>query len=1126
MLNFFRPSPGIRCKLILIFIIIKVLPLVLLAWLAQSEISRLGLDLGNRAEALFHDGETMVSRISSLASEESIVSLDRKAQENIERLTVETAARVADFLFQRDEDILLLASLDLSAENLANFLSRRQRPVCYHKEYRMDERGEAWIPDSDVPVVAQAVFPVNPDNRRNFNYKPPVDYGLVHSRPLYLEATYIDLKGRELVKRVTSDLLFERLKDVSDPANTWCRAETYFAALSSLKPGEIYVSEVIGAYVGSPLIGVYSQKRCQQQGIEFAPEKAAYAGLENPLGRRFQGLLRWATPVCRQGEVVGYVTLALDHTHIMEFTDHLIPTERGFSPISDASTGNYAFMWDHQGRNISHPRDFFICGFDPATGKRVVPWLEQNLYDQWQASGLDYSEFQPRMPVFQESSLRKKGSRELLTQGFLGLDGRYLNFAPQCAGWHNLTQNGGSGSFMIYWSGLWKLTTAAAIPYYTGIYGQSRRGFGYVTIGANVDEFHRAANNTATLIGGLQREHSRSLNRKNLESRKAIQVHLGRTLRSLTICTAAMIVIVILIAVWLSAFLTARLTRVVSGLENLHQGKLDTRLPVEGRDELALMAQAFNKTAEKLEQGISELQLAREKAEESDRVKSSFLANMSHEIRTPINGIMGLADILLKSPLDVTQTKHLQTLKLSAGSLLTVINDILDFSKIEAGKMDLVLIDFRLEDLLAGVMRMFMMTAQEKGLALSCEVAPEVPLFLHGDSSRLQQVLVNLLANALKFTAKGWVRLRVSMAAAAEVITGDGSHDSFLRFTVADSGIGIPRDRFEQIFEAFRQGDPSHTRRYGGSGLGLAISANLVQLMGGRIGLSEQIEVGAEFYFTIPCCPATGRTGLEPGQPGRRQLFTGLRILLAEDEVVNVMVARAMLEDLGIEVMVASSGYEVLALIEDADFDLILMDVQMPGLDGLATTIEIRRREELTGGHRVIVAVTAHAMKGYQEKCLAAGMDAYLSKPFNEGQLVALLDDLLPVPENGGVASFDPECLENLARPGRSGNRNLLAKTLKIYLDSLPGRHAAIDRALAEGDYREAGLQAHALKSSSAQLGALSLAEICAEIEAFGREGGGGRPPEVLSAGLQAAVALAEKVFHERLSQEEKTIDC
>ena len=338
-----------------------------------------------------------------------------------------------------------------------------------HPPWRLSADKTHWEPVQPLQPAASQVGPEAPDNRKDFHYSPPTTTG-AENRPLYHEMSFVDLTGQEKIKISATDLLPKRLHNIAQKKNTWCQAETYFAELNSLGPGEIYVSQVIGPYLPSPLIGPYIPARAAKANIPFAPEKAGYAGKENPVGKRFQGIIRWATPVFKGKRKIGYVTLALDHTHIMEFTDHAVPTTQRFSDISDAGSGNYAFMWDDKGRNISHPRDYFIVGYDPKTGEEATPWISNDLHELWQQSGGSFPWFEQHAPTFHEQSLSKKPITALTQSGMLGLDCRYLNFAPQCSGWYSLTQHGGSGSFLIYWSKLWKLTTAAAIPYHTGRY--------------------------------------------------------------------------------------------------------------------------------------------------------------------------------------------------------------------------------------------------------------------------------------------------------------------------------------------------------------------------------------------------------------------------------------------------------------------------------------------------------------------------------------------------------------------------------------------------------------------------------------------------------------------------------
>lgn len=599
---------GIRTKLILIFIVIKALPLIALAWFAGRQIHQLGQTVEQRTAATIADTTQLVGQIGIISTENSIQALDARSREAIERLTTDTARAVAAFLYDRDKHITLAAALPPDEDTYRAFMRAATRRVVEHQPWRLNDAGDAWVPLRKTPEGPIAVNDV-PDNSKDFHSRPPEQEGLPVERPLYLEMTFVDLDGKERLKVLSDPNATSVLRDVSHKENTWTKAEDYFPTLKSLGQGDIYVSEVIGAYVGTPIVGPYTPQAAQKAGIPFEPEKAAYAGKENPVGKPFQGIIRWAAPVEKGGRRIGYVTLALDHTHLQEFTDHIVPTEERYSPISDAFEGNYAFMWDHKDRCITHPRDYFITGFDPATGEPVPPWLDSEIYSLWRRSGKTYADFTIDAPVFLQPSLQRKPAPELAKDGRYALDGRYLNFAPQCAGWKTLTQYGGSGSFVIFWSGLWKLTTAAVIPYHTGMYN-TPRGFGYVTIGANVDEFHKAAAESAKQIKALASSFTANLETEKQSTLADLAASLRHTIMDLSISTVLMIVVVIAIAIWMASTLTRRITDLIRGIDSFTQGDMTKRLVISSNDEMGQLAASFNAMADEILDSLQSLRAA------------------------------------------------------------------------------------------------------------------------------------------------------------------------------------------------------------------------------------------------------------------------------------------------------------------------------------------------------------------------------------------------------------------------------------------------------------------------------------------------------------------------------------
>ena len=1015
----------IKIKLILFFIIIKILPLLGLAYISYEGVLKLDNYLTKSTKFLFNQSKEIIINTANASIEDSIKNLDKKSQESLEKVSYEIANQVANFLYERDRDILFLSKLELNDKVLRSFSDSKSKNITIHGNYYYDETTNSYKTNEEFNKKELKEEKANlVDNQKEFNTIEPIEFNKKEI-PIYKEVTFIDLNGNEKYK--VSSINEEKL-DVSNKKNTYVSSENYFSEISKLKNGEIYVSDVIGEYVGSKIIGTFTKEKATKIGIEFEPQKYGYAGVENPLGKRFEGIIRFVTPVFKNGEKIGYVSMALDHRHVREFTDTVNPTSQQVKQnIPDASLGNYAFMWDYEGKSISHPRDYSIMGYDKNTGEKVMHWLSIDLAEKYYASNQNINEFLKTYPTFEEQSLNKKPNlKQVKENGNVGLDCRYLNFAPQCEGWMQVTQNGGYGSFIINWSGVWKLTTAAAIPYYTGQYAKSKRGFGFVTIGASVDDFHAAANETKKNVSEILKEQTNNMEEIVNENQGEIEAFIKRLINELSLVTFGMVLLVIFIAIWVSNYILSKINNLLVGTKKFANKEFDYRIKVSSEDEIGNLEKSFNNMAseinslvhtqkelnEHLEDKVSEktkelvqinqsledeiekrtlsLKEALLKAQNSDKVKSTFLANMSHEIRTPLNSIIGFSEILTNTEnIDQSSKKYASIIEGSAKSLLTIINDILDISKIESGNFDINIKQTNLHEVSENVFELFLNRATDKRIDFLFNMDKNIPSCLLTDGIRIRQVLSNLINNAIKFTPEnGQINFDIS-------ILEQNKNNIKLRFLIKDNGIGIPENKIDNIFEPFIQVDNESNRKYEGTGLGLSICSHIVKLLNSRIEVSSKVDEGSSFWFDLDLEVCSNNETFVEKIDKKIEInkeFSG-NILVAEDNTLNQELIKYVLESLGLAYKIVSNGKEAVEEYKNKKYDLILMDINMPILDGVEAFKQIRSYEKENNLKTVpISALTANAIKGDKEKFLDLGMDYYLSKPISVAKLKELFN--------------------------------------------------------------------------------------------------------------------------------------
>jgi signal transduction histidine kinase/HPt (histidine-containing phosphotransfer) domain-containing protein/ActR/RegA family two-component response regulator len=539
---------------------------------------------------------------------------------------------------------------------------------------------------------------------------------------------------------------------------------------------------------------------------------------------------------------------------------------------------------------------------------------------------------------------------------------------------------------------------------------------------------------------------------------------------------------------------------IVTLYTNVTEMKLNEQLLQEMQAELIRKVSDLEEAQSRLEeQGrhlvelAEDLAIARDAAEAANRAKSDFLAVMSHEIRTPMNGVIGLTALLLETPLNGKQREFAEAVRDSADSLLTIINDILDFSKLEAKRMSLDIVDFDLPELVDSVLSLLAPRMRMKGLSLAASRAPDLPKRVSSDPGRLRQILLNLIGNAVKFTERGSVRVSLTHRPV------DAGHVE-LRIEVVDTGPGIAPEVQSRLFTRFTQGDNSITRKYGGTGLGLAICKELVELMGGAIGVESTPGQGAKFWFTLRCGLAAAAAQAAPAAPrgtGADPAGRALDLLVAEDNEVNRIVIAAMIKRLGYRLDLVEDGRAAVAAAQQRRYDLVLMDVQMPEMDGVAATRAIRA---LAGpaGRVPIIALTANALAGQREEYLAAGMDDCLTKPIEAEALAAALArwggrghaapiDAAPTPAEPPPVLAETSQLGSLeaSLPG-----DQFRSILHAYLGDAEARRQRIAAAAAKADFAAVAKDAHDLASTSGNVGAGQLAELARRLEKACKTGG------------------------------------
>ncbi|MDP7080495.1 MAG: ATP-binding protein [Candidatus Undinarchaeales archaeon] len=868
----------ISSKLFLLILVLSVIPLIIVGYIAVWNARGIAMNAVEGSTKMGERDLAAAKELGRAAVNDSVEALDAKAIEALEMRAVELARSIANFLYERDGDILGARSLDRRPETYRAFLLSKRHIV-----------------------------------------------NLGHQRqevPLYSEMTFIDLTGREII-RVHKDDIQVVLRNVANTADTYLGVEDYFEHAKVLGEDEIHVSHLVGQRID--------------------PYRA-YRGVERPNGDRFDGIIRWVTPVYEDDEKVGYVTLALNHTHLIEFIEHVVPTTKRFIDIPDPGAGSFVLMWDDQWHNIVNPRHDRIWGYTKE-GIEGQEWANTTI----------------------EGLLSYPTNCEVL--------GTHL---PSCSQWRPENADAGLVSFTFMWIGEDLVTTFATIPYFSGPYS-APQGFGTLTMISDSASFHAAAERTRWMIDETTRRQSERIRETVELTIDTIDQRARVTTVLLVFVAIASALLVATVGAGMSITLTEPLMTLTDSAERISDGDLELELDVQRGDEIGQLGRAFSRMSQELRKTLDNLRTANLELKELDQLKSQFVSVASHELRTPIISIRGYIELVREGeggPVTDEQENMLAVASRNTERLLTIINDLLDISRIEAGALHLDMVSVDINRLVRDTLEEIRPLADRHGHTMKLELDSSIPE-VEGDPDRLAQIVTNLLSNAIKYTPdKGRIVVRTERG------DTDGIH-----LKVEDDGIGIPSGDLPHIWERFYRGQHAsgHHRprsmdfRTGGTGLGLPIVKGIVEEHGGKVRVESEEGAGSTFHVNLPTetamIAATGHSSRNRNP---------MVLVIDDDEEFCDQIELVLRKDF--KVVKATSGKEGVDMAGKHRPDLILLDILMSGLDGYEVCRALKESDDTK--NIPVIILSSMDREDVWARAEDAGADDFISKTFKRKELL------------------------------------------------------------------------------------------------------------------------------------------